>query len=185
MEGASFVERLPLARAALGYAERRHAGQRRRSDHAPFIQHPLEVARLLHEAGAGEELVAAGVLHDVIEKTTVTRRELRARFGERIAELVEAVSENPAIEPYAKRKAALRDQVAAADDAALMLFAADKLSKVRELRVAGLRAPKRRLAHYSDSLELLRSRRPHCSLTAQLTVELAGLQQRLTPARQA
>jgi hypothetical protein len=60
--------------------------------------------------------------------------DLRQRFGRRITELVLAVSDDERITGYAKRKAALRQQVARAGDEALTLFAADKLSKLRELR---------------------------------------------------
>ncbi|MGD0199083.1 MAG: HD domain-containing protein [Solirubrobacteraceae bacterium] len=177
-EVASFADAMPGARAAVSYAERLHADQRRRSDDAPFIEHPLEVARLLREAGGSDELVAAGVLHDVLEKTRGTRRELRARFGDHVAALVEAVSENPKIETYTKRKAALREQVAQAGEEALMLFAADKVSKVRELESSNRPLVPRRIAHYKRSLELLQERLPNCSLTGELAVELAALGER-------
>jgi hypothetical protein len=71
--------RVPQTRAAIEYAERRHAGQRR-ADGAPFILHPLEVAALLHDRGAADHLIAAGVLHDVAEKADGTAPELRERL---------------------------------------------------------------------------------------------------------
>ena len=125
---------LPTTSAALGYAHDRHAGQVRQADGAPFIEHPVEVAWLLYRAGAPDHVIAAGILHDTVEKAGADIDELRARFGPATAELVAAVSEDPAIPTYASRKAALRDQVADAGPDALMVFAADKLSKVRELR---------------------------------------------------
>src|SRR2546421_11168033 len=70
------AERLPQTRAALEYAQRIHAGQHRH-DGAPFVQHPLEVGALLHRVGAADHVIAAGVLHDVIEKTDVTAVDLR------------------------------------------------------------------------------------------------------------
>src|SRR5690348_16112200 len=103
-----------MTRAALSYAEERHAGQRRQADGAPFIEHPVEVAWLLYRAGAPDDVIAAGLLHDTIEKTGADLTELRDRFGAHTAALVAAVSEDPAISAYARRKAALRDQVAAA-----------------------------------------------------------------------
>src|SRR3954463_8418840 len=114
MPRTDFVERSPLTRAALDFAAREHAGQTRDIDSIPFVTHPVEVACLLHEAGYSDEVVAAGVLHDVLEDTEVTRGELEERFGPRVAELVAAVSEDPSIEDPAERKAALRAQVAAA-----------------------------------------------------------------------
>jgi (p)ppGpp synthase/HD superfamily hydrolase len=71
---------------------------------------------------------------DLVEKTDVIALDLRQRFGRRITELVLAVSDDERITGYAKRKAALRQQVARAGEEALALFAADKLSKLRELR---------------------------------------------------
>jgi len=179
---------LPHTHAAITYARRMHAGQRQ-GDGTPFIDHPLEVASLLYEAGAADDLIAAGVMHDLIEKTDASTSDLRQRFGPRITDLVLAVSENGQITGYAKRKAALRQQVADAGEGALTLFAADKLSKLRELRreaasdidarstpgrVRELRA--RRLRHYERSLALLEERLAESPLVADLRHELRALQ---------
>jgi len=165
-------EELSTSQAAVSYAERLHAGQRRRCDGAPFIVHPLEVAGLLRSARADDELIAAGVLHDVIEKCAVTAAELNERFGARVTYLVCAVSENPLIDNYAKRKAALREQAARCGPDALTLFAADKVSKARELQIPGVKIPRRRVAHYRQSLELLLTRLPSHPLTLQFAAEL-------------
>src|ERR1700747_2789466 len=108
------AQELPRTRAALEYAREVHFGQRRKADGAPFILHPREVALLLFEAGAPDHLIAAGALHDVIEKATVSASDLRTRFGQRITALVLAVSEDERVVGYTARKAALRDQVATA-----------------------------------------------------------------------
>ena len=121
---------------ALAYAVEQHAGQRRDADGAPFVLHPIEVATLLADVGAPDHVVAAGVLHDTVEKTSAEPDDLRERFGMQITALVMALSEDPGISGYSARKAALRDQVCAAGDEALMVFAADKVSKARELRLA-------------------------------------------------
>lgn len=170
-----FATGLPTTHAAVLYAERLHEGQRRRVDGAAFILHPLEVASILHAAGAPDHLVAAGVLHDTIEKTAVTASALRRRFGRRVASLVLAVTEDARIQGYAKRKAALRQQAARAGEEALMLLAADKTSKVRELRLSVVAPPKRRIAQYQRSLQLLQQLLPDSPLTAQLQTELARI----------
>jgi (p)ppGpp synthase/HD superfamily hydrolase len=168
--------RLPTTRAALTYAEERHAGQRRKGDGAPFIEHPVEVAWLLYSAGAPDHVIAAGVLHDTIEKAGADVGELRKRFGARTAGLVAAVSEDRAIPTYARRKAALRAQVADAGPEALMVFAADKVSKVRELGLEhGHRPAQRRMTHYRRCLELLERLLSDSPLVAQLRVELANV----------
>jgi (p)ppGpp synthase/HD superfamily hydrolase len=175
-----FGSELAATRAAISYAERMHAGQRRRCDGAPFILHPLEVADLLRSAGADDELIAAGVLHDVSEKCAVTPGELNERFGARVTYLVGAVSENPLIDDYATRKAALRAQAARSGREALVLFAADKVSKARELQIPGVKLPARRIRHYRQSLELLETLLPSHPLTLQLAAELARVPARRT-----
>jgi hypothetical protein len=165
----------PLARTALRYAQQAHAGQRRKADGAAFILHPFEVASLLADAGAPDHLIAAGALHDVLEKTGATQADLRERFGDRIAALVSAVSENEGIAGYSTRKAALRDQVASAGEEALTLFAADKISKARELHLeVDTRYRERRVAHYERCLALLQEHLPESPLVGALEAELDG-----------
>ena len=122
-----------MTRTALSFASSRHAGQHREIDGAPFIAHPLEVARLLQRDGQPDHVVAAGLLHDVLEKTATTRRELEREFGTRVTRLVAAVSDDPSISDYQERKRELRDRVARSDSDALAIYAADKIAKVREL----------------------------------------------------
>jgi (p)ppGpp synthase/HD superfamily hydrolase len=123
----------PLERSALKFAARCHARQRRRTDGAPFIEHPLEVAALLRGAGCSDVLVAAGLLHDVLADTRASPSELAARFGADVACLVRTVTEDASVRSYRQRKRVLREQVRHAGGDAALLFAADRISKVREL----------------------------------------------------
>jgi (p)ppGpp synthase/HD superfamily hydrolase len=151
----------PIAQAALEFASERHAGQYREIDHAPFIAHPIEVGWLLRCDGQPDEAIAAGLLHDVLEKTATTSAELRHRFGVRIGRLVETVSDDPSRLDYEARKRDLRARVAHADSDTAAVFAADKIAKVRELALltpwqlheTNTRA---KLAHYRASLTMLR-----------------------------
>ena len=154
---------MPISSAAVEFAVERHAGQLRRADRAPFVTHPIEVGALLGEAGYPDEVVAAGVLHDVLEDTDTTAFELGQRFGSKVAALVQAVSEDPSISDEQERKRALRKQVALGPEDAVAVFAADKVSKARELRLtlsggpaADDVAPK--LSHYRASLRVVESR---------------------------
>lgn len=177
---------LPRSQAALAYAKRQHLGQRRGADGAPFIAHPIEVGSLLYRVGAPDDVIAAGLLHDTIEKTSTTAEDLHRQFGARVATLVLAVSEDPGIARWQSRKAALRRQVAAAGREALMVFAADKVSKARELRMAAVRAPERgvlrrgskayrKLTHYRHCAELLDQQLPDSPLVQSLHHELEQL----------
>jgi (p)ppGpp synthase/HD superfamily hydrolase len=180
MARTDFVKRSPLTREALDFAATRHAGQTRGVDGIPFVTHPVEVACLLHEAGYSDEVVAAGVLHDVLEDTDVQRAELEARFGAEVASLVAAVTDDPSIEDHTERKAALRHQVARAGEEAAAVFAADKVSKARELRTRARygrfrRIDEAKLSHYQASLELLSELIPGHPLVEQLREELGAV----------
>src|SRR5687768_8067799 len=92
----------PLTTAAWEWAADRHDNQVRKVDCAPFILHPLEVAALLRGRGYDDDVVAAGLLHDVVEDTDAELSEVRRIFGGRIAAIVAAVTEDPAIEDYGR-----------------------------------------------------------------------------------
>jgi (p)ppGpp synthase/HD superfamily hydrolase len=181
-EYPSFVKSLPITQAALEFAAGRHAGQRRDTDNAPFILHPLEVAHLLNGRDYPDHVIAAGVLHDLLEDTDVGEDELLARFGPEVAQLVVAVSEPEGDGTYAERKARLREEVAGASTDAAAVFAADKVAKAREFRLglvarggsmAGVDRDK--LDHYWQCLALLERRLGPQPLVRQLRFELEAL----------
>lgn len=181
----AFVEHLPVTRAAFAYAVALHEGQQRESDLAPFVLHPVEVAQLLHGRGFDDEVVAAGLLHDTVEDTDATPDDLRARFGDRVAELVACLSDDPTIADARERKRALREQVARAHPDAQAIFAADKVAKARELRATLARDPhameepsiQLRLEHYDACLALLERAVPELPLVGQLRFELWALRE--------
>jgi guanosine-3',5'-bis(diphosphate) 3'-pyrophosphohydrolase len=178
-----FLERLPLSQAAWAYADEAHRGQVRKLDGSPFIAHPVEVARLLHDAGAPDYVVAAGLLHDVVERTDVTLGDLLERFGPEVAGLVGAVTEDPHLTSYRERKARLRARATTAGDEAAILFAADKVSKVRQYRAQlagagdGAEPPRpRKMRHYTASLRQLEAVIPTHPLVQTLRAELAWVE---------
>jgi (p)ppGpp synthase/HD superfamily hydrolase len=145
---------------------------------------------LLHNRGFDDEVVAAGLLHDAIEDSDATAGDLRERFGERVATLVAALSDDPQIADPAERKRRLREQVAAASPDAQAIYAADKVAKARELRATVTRDPaalddpavRLRLDHYAKSLEMLENAVPDLPLVRQLHFELWALEE-LPPPR--
>jgi len=177
----SLVADLPLTRRALEFAAARHEGQRREADWAPFILHPLEVAQLLRGRGYRDEVVAAAVLHDIVEDTGVEAAELEERFGREVAKLVEVVSEPSPDGSYRERKARLREAVGSAGEDALVIYAADKVAKTRELRMLlasgreGAPNPDK-IEHYRASLDLLEARLRDHPLVQQLRFELETLE---------
>ena len=122
-----------LLDAALATAAEAHAGQQR-ADGSPYLGHPLRVCDLLAEAGAGERMLAAALLHDAVEDSELTVGAVVERFGVEVGELVAALTDDDAIEDWVERKDALRAQVAAAGARAAAIYAADKLANLRELR---------------------------------------------------
>lgn len=180
----SFVEELPLTRRALEFAAELHEQRRREADRAPFILHPLEVGQLLYGRGYPDHVVAAGVLHEVIEEGAAEPHELAELFGEHVASLVCVVTE-PEQGDWQERKRRLRDAVAASSEEAAIVFAADKVAKARETRVllATGRAddPSRpssadRIAHYWASLEVLEEALGEHPFVRQLRFELEALE---------
>jgi len=176
----------PLLARAHGLAERAHRSQRRPSDDRPFLDHVVEVATLLHDAGFDEELVAVGLLHDSVERGSLTESELRAEMGEEISALVMTLSEDPTIEPFEARKEGLRAQVREAGGLALTVFAADKLSDIVALR-RGIETPgdgiEARLGttvaamagHYRQSIEVIEAERPGSLFLPALRAQLRRL----------
>lgn len=130
--------RSALVRGALSVARRAHAGQVRQTgcEEIAFIEHPLAVAELLEEHGCRDEVVAAGLLHDIVEHTEIEPAALHERFGDDVGQLVEALTEDASIPDYEERKKEHRERVAAAGEAARAIFAADKTANVAVLRDA-------------------------------------------------
>jgi guanosine-3',5'-bis(diphosphate) 3'-pyrophosphohydrolase len=139
------------------------------------LRHSVEVARLLHEAGFDEEVVAAGLMHDVVEATPSELPQVAERFGSRAAALVGAMTEDDRIESYEARKAEHRARVAAHGSRAAAIYAADKLAKMPGLRADPGSATERQLAHYGRTLETLRAGHPDLPFLGDLEQELAAL----------
>lgn len=168
-------------------ARQAHAGQLRNgSGGLPYIEHPLTVAELLAGQGCRETVLAAGLLHDVVEESDVEVEQIRLRFGDGVAELVAALTDAEEIESYERRKDVHRADVEAAGDEALTIYAADKLANIRALRRvyadegeavgAELKAPLDvKVAVWEADLDLLSRRDPALPFLAELEAELSGL----------
>ncbi len=181
------AERSQLLRDALTLASEAHAGQiRNGSGGMPYLDHPIAVAELLASNGYGEVVLAAALLHDVVEESDTPIEDIRARFGEPVATLVAALTDPEQIEPYQQRKDAHRTQVSEAGPDALAIYAGDKLANIRALRrvyasegeTVGdqLKAPLDiKVAVWGADLELLARTTPELPFLTELEAQLAGL----------
>jgi len=142
--------RSALIAQALAKATAAHAGQiRNGSGGLPYIEHPRMVAATLAARGYAEETLAAALLHDVVEDSDTTVEDLRGEFGDTIADLVAALSDDESIESYRDRKDEHRGRVAAVDGDALAIYAADKLTNMSTLHEA-IKAEGMRVAEEYD-----------------------------------
>ena len=140
---------------ALAKATEAHAGQiRNGSGGLPYIEHPRMVAATLAVRDYDEETLAAALLHDVVEDSDTTVEDLRGEFGDTIADLVAALSDDESIESYRERKDEHRGRVAHFDGDALAVYAADKLANMTTLH-ATIQAEGMRVAdEYDVPIEL-------------------------------
>lgn len=132
-------ETISLMDRAIIFATRAHSGTYRKGTSIPYIVHPIEAAAIVSTMTDDPDMIAAAVLHDVVEDTDATVEEIRFFFNNHIARLVEAESENkrkdlPPQETWMIRKMEtlnfLRND---ADREAKILALADKLSNIRAI----------------------------------------------------
>jgi guanosine-3',5'-bis(diphosphate) 3'-pyrophosphohydrolase len=121
-----------LVSKAADFAARRHTGKARKArPDEPYINHLAEVAGILAEVsdGADAELVSAGWLHDTVEDELATIVELRAEFGDRVARLVDEVTDEMRL-PQAQRRQKQIEEAPHKSPGAKLIKIADKISNV-------------------------------------------------------
>lgn len=123
---------------AMYFAIDAHANTERRGKGFPYIVHPMEAVEIVATITPDQELLAAAVLHDTVEDTDVTVEQIRAQFGDRIAKLVDAESDQftegvSEVDSWRGRKQAAIDRLAAASHDAKIVAMGDKLSNMRAI----------------------------------------------------
>ena len=123
---------------AIVFAVRAHGGTERRGKGFPYIVHPMEAVEIVATMTSDQELLAAAALHDTVEDTDVTEEQIRAEFGERVASLVAAESDEPhehrdSIDNWRARKQTAIDRIAAGSRDAKIVALGDKLSNMRAI----------------------------------------------------
>src|ERR1700741_1064715 len=128
---------LEIVKKAYDYSLHFHTGQTRASGE-PYLVHPLEVALVLAEMKMDPVAVAAGLLHDSVEDTSVTIVDIRKEFGEQVAHIVEGVTKISKIDFSTKEEAQAENlrkmMLAMVDDIrVVMIKLADRLHNMRTL----------------------------------------------------
>jgi guanosine-3',5'-bis(diphosphate) 3'-pyrophosphohydrolase len=148
-------DQVNAVRRAYYYSEQAHDGQVRRTGQ-PYVTHPLAVAAILADMRMDYQALIAGLLHDVIEDTGITKDALAAQFGPSVAELVDGVSKLSQFETTSRAEAQAENfqkmaMAMARDIRVILVKLADRLHNMRTLDV--LKPEKRRrIAH--ETLEI-------------------------------
>jgi len=124
--------------AALAFAAKAHRNQVRKDTDTPYIAHPAAVAVMLARIGCEDDVVAVGVLHDVVEDTDVELADIEEKFGPRIAGLVSACSEpsKSRLSWEDRKRHTVKMLEAGVDRDIAMVMCADKLDNTRSMLVA-------------------------------------------------
>lgn len=121
-----------LVERAMSLALRAHEGQYRKDAPTPYITHPVRVALILARQGFDDELLAAALVHDVVEDTNITIEELRHELGEEVAALVEPLTHNAAL-PWKEKKEEYIRSVRFSNDRVKAIVTADKIANAESL----------------------------------------------------
>ena len=130
---------MELVSEAIVFAVKAHDGMRRKKSEAPYILHPMEAAVIVGSMTDDQNLIAAAVLHDVVEDADVTLEEVEEKFGKRVRELVESETEDkradlPPTDTWRIRKEeSLTFLKNTSDIDVLMVWLGDKLANMRAL----------------------------------------------------
>ncbi len=146
---------LDRIREAYAMAEEAHRGQTRMSGE-PYIQHPLAVAEIVAKMQLDVVTVMAALLHDVVEDTNVTLEDVRARFGDTLADLVDGLTKLKRIKFRSEEERQNENYrkmfVAMANDIRVIIIKlADRLHNMRTLKFQP-EENQRRIAH--ETLEI-------------------------------
>ena len=128
-----------LVSEAIAFSTMAHDGMRRRKSDAPYILHPMEVGVIVGTMTDNQDVIAAGLLHDVVEDAGISIDEIGEKFGARVMELVASETENkredlPPEETWRIRKEESLEKLRTTEDVeVLMLWIGDKLSNIRAI----------------------------------------------------
>lgn len=170
----------PRVKKTIELATKAHEGQFRKTGE-PYIVHPLAVKKILEEWGMDEDAIIAGILHDTVEDTNVTLKDVKEEFGESVARLVDGVTKLSVIrdgrrdvDTYlpATKDNFLRLMIAMSDDIRVLIIKlADRLHNIRTLSAL---PPEKQKKIAKETLEVFAPLADRLNMGA-LRVELSDL----------
>ena len=142
---------------ALVFAAQAHGNQKRKYTNEPYIVHPIAVSMLVSSVTQDEEVIAASLLHDVLEDTAITKDELESHFGSRVAKFVLQVTDvsRPEDGNRAKRKKLDLDHLASASANAQTIKVADLIDNTKSIVAQDVKFAKQYLPEKKALLEVL------------------------------
>ncbi len=114
---------------AINLASDAHKKQRKKGTDIPYITHPLLVGMILIEKGANEEEIIAGILHDTLEDTELSYKDIEKEFGKKVADIVKACSEDKKLQWEERKKHHIED-ARIAPISVKRVMSADKLANL-------------------------------------------------------
>ena len=130
---------MELVSEAIAFAVKAHDGMRRKKGQTPYILHPMEAAVIVGTMTEDQNVIAAAILHDVVEDAGITLEEIKGKFGQRVWELVGAETEDkrehlPPAETWRVRKEESLAVLKSTDDMdVLKIWLGDKLANMRSI----------------------------------------------------
>lgn len=179
---------ISIVEYALYTALKAHEGQTRKdSAKTPYIVHPVSVALIVSRYTNNDDVLAASLLHDLLEDTTYSAKQMKSDFGSRVLRLVSEVSEPSDRQlGWAMRKDRYLDTLATASHEALLIACADKIANLRAMRSAYMvdgellwqkfapqSTKEQRLEFYRRVYRRVKSVWPHCPLLTHLSREIS------------
>jgi (p)ppGpp synthase/HD superfamily hydrolase len=165
---------------ALRFATEKHRGQKRKITHEDYIFHPLEVALIVAQYTNNLDTIIAAVLHDTLEDTDTSPKEIVTHFGENVLSIILECSEKDKTLPWKQRKILMLEAYPHISEAACLIILSDKICNLKSIHYnysdhiwdyfhAGIEDQK---WIYTESLEVLKD---SCSEYPELVEELTRL----------
>ncbi len=110
-----------------------HAGQKRKTDDSPYVVHPIMTAIKLAKHKFPDEVIAAGLLHDVLEDTKYPAAKIKKELGDKVLKIVQTVSEDKSLPSWEERKLKYIARVKAGNSAAKAVSIADKIHNLESI----------------------------------------------------